>query len=178
MTLCCQCPRPPAGRLEAIRTARLIAASVAAAVLGALALAVAAPPASAKAACWKQIIDEWTNTEHVSSTYPLHCYAEATNHVPEDLAVYTGILDDIAAARLQAARGVRTVQSHDGSTSRVTPDDPSQGVYNSAIDKLGPTNSDSLPLPLLILAGLALIMVAAGAVGLATRHLRARKTPA
>src|SRR5262245_66086608 len=98
MRLCCQCPRPPAGRLEAIRTARLTAVSVAAAVLGALALPVAAPPASAKTACWKQIIDASTNTEHVSSTYPLHCYGEASNPVPEDLAVYAGILAELAAA--------------------------------------------------------------------------------
>src|SRR5689334_23220202 len=179
MRLCCQCQRPPAGRLEAIRTARLIAASVAAAVLGALALAVAAP-ASAATPCWKSVLNEWTANQngYISSNYPLHCYGDAIRHVPEDLAQYTGVIEDIQAARQRAARGIRTVQSHKPSSNEAAPNDPSGGVYNSAIDKLGPTNSDSLPLPLLILAGLALVMVAAGGAGLLSRRLKGRKTAA
>jgi len=178
MRLCCQCLRPPTGRLKAIRPARLIAASVAV-VFAVLALTVSAPSASAQTPCWKQIQDDWVDDGIIQGVYPLHCYGEAIKHVPNDLAQYTGIIDDITAARQQAARGVRTTQAHGGpSSSEPTSNDPSSGVYNSALDKLGPTNSDSLPLPLLILAGLALIMVAAGGAGLATRHLRARKTPA
>jgi hypothetical protein len=115
----------------------------------------------------------------INNVYPLHCYGEAIKHVPNDLQQYTGIVDDITAAR---QRGARTLSGHNNppppSSATGNPNDPDQSVYNSAIDKLGPTNSDSIPLPLLILAGLALVMVAAGAAGLATRHLRARKTPA
>ena len=150
---------------------------MAAAVLGAFALAVVAPPASAQAPCWKQVIDDWVDDGVIQGVYPLHCYNDAIKHVPNDLQQYTGIVDDILAAR---QRGARTVQSHNPTTPTPTanPNDPDQGMFTSAIDKLGPSNSDSLPLPLLILAGLAVIMVAAGAVGLATRHLRARKTPA
>ncbi len=179
MRLCCQCQRPPAGRLGAIRTARLIAASVAAVVLGVLSLAVSAPSASAQTACWKQIQDDWVNDGIIQGVYPLHCYGEAIKHVPNDLQQYTGIVDDITAARQRASR-LRTLSGNPQPQpqAQVNPNDPANGVYNSAIDKLGPTNSDSLPLPLLILAGLALIMLATGAVGLATRHLRARKTPA
>jgi len=152
---------------------------VAAVVLGVFALTVTAPPASAQTACWKQIIDDWVNDGAIEGVYPLHCYGEAIKHVPNDLAQYTGIIEEITAARQRAVRGVRTTQAHKPpSSSEPTSNDPSGGVYNQAIDKLGPTNSDSLPLPLLILAGLALIMVAAGGAGLATRHLRARKTPA
>jgi hypothetical protein len=151
---------------------------VAAAVLGAFALAVAAPPASAQTPCWKQIIDDWVDDGIIQGVYPLHCYGEAITHVPNDLQQYTGIVDDITAAR---QRGARTLSGHTQpppSSSAPNPNDPDEGMYNSAIDKLGPTNSDSLPLPLLILAGLAAVMVAAGAAGLATRHFRARKTPA
>jgi hypothetical protein len=150
---------------------------VAAVFFGVLALGPAAPPASAQTPCWKQIIDDWVNDGIIQNAYPLHCYGEAIKHVPNDLQQYTGIIDDITAAR---QRGARTLSGHTQPPAAVTgnPNDPGQGVYNSAIDKLGPTNSDSLPLPLLILAGLAAIMVAAGAVGLATRHFRDRKTPA
>ena len=119
------------------------------------------------------------NDGAIEGVYPLHCYGEAIKHVPSDLAQYTGIIDDITAARQQAARGVRTTQGHTGgSSAEPTSNDPSGGVYNQAIDKLGPTDSDSLPLPLLILAGLALVMLATGAVGLASRHLKARKSAA
>ena len=151
---------------------------MAAVVLGVFALTVTAPPASAQTACWKQIIDDWVNDGVIENVYPLHCYGDAIKHVPNDLAQYTGIIDDITAARQQAAR-VRTTQAHNPpSSSEPTSNDPSGGVYNQAIDKLGPTNSDSLPLPLLILAGLALVMLATGAVGLASRHLKARKSAA
>ena len=151
---------------------------MAAAVLGALAFGLAAPPASAQTPCWKQIQDDWVDDGIIQGVYPLHCYGEAIKHVPNDLQQYTGIIDDINAARQRASR-VRVTAAHIPTTKQAAnPNDPDQGVYNSAMDKLGPTNSDSLPLPLLILAGLSLVMVAAGAVGLATRHLRARKTPA
>jgi hypothetical protein len=151
---------------------------VAAAVLGAFALAVATPPASAQTPCWKQIIDDWVDDGTIQGAYPLHCYGEAIKHVPNDLQQYTGIIDDITAARQRASR-VRTTAGHIPTTKQeANPNDPDAGVYNSAIDSLGPTNSDSIPLPLLILAGLAFVMVVAGAAGLATRHLRARKTPA
>jgi hypothetical protein len=152
-------------------------------VLGLLALAVSAPQASAKTPCWRQIQDEWVNTNppHISPTYPLHCYGEAIDHVPNDLAQYSSIIEDIQAARQQASRlNLRRpagINPTDTTTSKA-PTDPSGGVYSSAIDKLGPTNSDALPLPLLILAGLAAIMVAAGGAGLVSRHLKARKTPA
>src|SRR5437773_2024326 len=72
MRLCSQCQRPPAGRLGAIRPARLIAASVAAVVLGVFSLTVTAPPASAKPACWKQIIDDWVDDGVIQNVYPLH----------------------------------------------------------------------------------------------------------
>lgn len=141
-----------------------------------LALAVSAPSASAQSPCWKQIQDDWVDDGIIEGVYPLHCYGEAIKHVPNDLAQYTGIIDDITAARQQAARGTRTIQVHTKqSSTEPTPNDPGDGLYNQAIDKLGPTNSDSIPLPLLILAGLALVMVAAGAAGLLSRHLKARK---
>ena len=148
---------------------------MAAVVFGVLALAVSAPSASAQTPCWKQIQDDWVDDGVIEGVYPLHCYGEAIKHVPNDLAQYTGIIDDIIAARQRASRQRRRRSTTARRRPRGHPNDPGGGVYNSAIDKLGPTNSDSIPLPLLILAGLALIMVAAGAAGLVSRHLKARK---
>lgn len=163
-----------------IRPARLIAASVAAVLLGVLALALSAPPASAATPCWRQIINEWVAKDHVSSTYPLHCYGDALRHVPNDLAQYSSISDDIIAARQLASRqNFRRTAGHNPTTTDTnTQDQPSKGVYKAALNKLGPTNADSFPLPLLILGGLSLLMVTAGGAGLLSRRLRSRKTPA
>jgi hypothetical protein len=48
------------------------------------------------------------------------------------------------------------------------------GGLSGVANKLDPGSADSLPVPLLVLGGLALILVAGGAGGLALKHFRAR----
>ena len=161
-----------------IRPARRIAVSVlVAAVLGVVALSVGASVAAAKSACARQILNEWADNRQISTTYPLHCYREAIAAVPEDLRVYTDIEEDILAARQSAARGVRTLQNRNQPSQSDSQRDPDAGLFTQGFDKLGPNNADSMPLPLIILAGLALLLVAAGAAGLVSRRLRSRKVP-
>jgi hypothetical protein len=50
------------------------------------------------------------------------------------------------------------------------------GGLSKLANKLDPGSADSLPVPLLVLGGLALILVAGGAGGLAVKHLRARRS--
>ena len=152
------------------------------AALAALALGVAAPPAAAKTSCARQIIEQWVDVHRIDSTYPLHCYREAIAHVPEDLRVYTGIVDDILSARQKASRSnVRRPTAFDPSAiksaKKQAAKDPSPALFKQAFDKLGSRNADAVPLPLLILAGLSLLLIAAGAAGLVARRLRARKVP-
>jgi len=101
---------------------------------------------------------------------------DAIAHVPNDLKQYSSIVEDILAARQQAARRgvVRTTQGHID-RSQAQNRDPQSGLYDQAIDSLGPTNANSMPLPLLILAGLSLMLMAAGGAGLVTRRVKARK---
>jgi hypothetical protein len=162
-----------------IRPARLTAVSVlVAAVLAMAAFAADASASPSGAPCWRQVINEWVKYDRVSPTYQLHCYREAIAHVPNDLRQYSSIEEDILAARQQAARrdneNFRTTQGH---TSTPATNGPPNGLYSQAVDSLSPNNADSMPLPLLILAGLSLILIAAGGAGLATRRLRARKVP-
>jgi len=149
-----------------------------AAVLGLAALSVGAPAAAAKTACWRQILNEWVDNRQISPDYPLHCYREAIQHVPEDLRVYTDIEQNILAARQQAARLFRTPQSRTPSSQAARQRDPDAGLFTEGFDKLGPNNADSMPLPLIILGGLALLMVAAGAVGLVSRRFRTHRVRA
>ena len=149
------------------------------ATFGVLALSVGASAASAKTACWRQIQNEWVNNQSIATTYPLHCYREAIAHVAEDLRQYSSIEEDILAARQLAASG-RTLQQRQTPpqpSSRGALNDPDLTLFTKGFDKLGPDNADSIPLPLLILAGLSLLLIAAGAAGLVTRRVRARKVP-
>lgn len=153
-----------------------------AAALAALALGAAASPAAAKTPCSRQIIEQWVDFHQIDSTYPLHCYREAIAAVPEDLRVYTGIVDDILSARQKAVRSnVRRPTAVDPnaikSAKKDAAKDPNQALFKQAFDKLGSRNVDTVPLPLLILAGLSLLLIAAGAAGLVSRRLRARKAP-
>ena len=149
------------------------------AAFGVLALSVGAAAASAKTPCWAQIQNEWVNNQRIATIYPLHCYREAIAHVPEDLRQYSSIEEDILAARQLAARQGRTLQDRQSPQpgSMGAQNDPDQTLFTKGFDKLGPDNADSIPLPLLILAGLSLLLIAAGAAGLVTRRLRARKVP-
>jgi hypothetical protein len=161
-----------------IRPARLTAVSVlVAAVLGVVALSVGASAAAAKTPCWRMIQDEWVANRPISTTYPLSCYREAIAHVPEDLKVYSSIEEDILAARQLAARGVRTLQNRNQPGEAERRRDPDAGLFTQGFDKLGPNNADSMPLPLLILGGLALLLIAAGAAGLVSRRFRTRRVP-
>lgn len=153
------------------------------AAFGVLMIAATASPASAKedrgAPCWREIQDEWVDNRKISTNYPLRCYREAIAHVPEDLLVYTDIEQDILAARQLASRqrSLTGAQPRPPSTGE-TQGDPDQSLFAEGFDKLGPKNADSMPLPILILGGLSLLLIAAGAAGLVTRRVRAGRAPA
>ena len=123
-------------------------------------------------------LNDWVKSDRVPASYPLHCYHQAIAHVPNDLRQYSSIEEDILAARQQAARrNSRFLTGRGGSPDQSQNRDPQSGLYNQAIDSLSPTNADSMPLPLLILAGLSLILMAAGGAGLVTKRVKARKVP-
>jgi hypothetical protein len=151
---------------------------------------VGAPPAAAKTPCWRQVINDWVDNEAIDNTYPLHCYGDAIKHIPLDLRQYSSIVEDIQAARQQVVRSrenarvtasVKPSQTGGGPSNPIRNPkkvaEPRRGLFTATFDKVGPRNADSVPLPLVILAGLALLLIAAGAAGLVARRLRARKVP-
>ena len=150
--------------------------------------AAAAMPSTAAAAgkpCWEQVIDDWLDNGTIDKQYKPACYQQALKHVPEDLRDYSNITDAISAALSGSLRGGGTGNSTGGSGSgsggsnagpnRTTQGVPAPSYYRRAIDNLGTTSADSLPIPLLVLAGLgtALLLTAAGLA--ARKRFRARK---
>lgn len=155
------------------------------------AILAAASPASAATPCWKQVVDDWSQDGNIDGTYSARCIDEALAKVPEDIRAYSDFEEQARAARLAAGR---TLQSTGGSGS----DDSATDATSSGEDtqqiqqrepETGPkdetpiqsvlgthgNNADSIPLPLLILLGLAAALITAGGVGFGARKLRARR---
>jgi hypothetical protein len=165
---------------------RLAAAFV---LAGAGVAATSARAAATAKPCWERVIDDWVDNGKIDGTYKPACYQAALGHLPEDLRDYTGIGDAIAAALQSSLRGTNNGGGASGSGSggetgthsatnagkqRTTQVAQKRSYYRRAIDRLGPTSADALPIPLLVLAGLGVLLLVA-ACGLAVRmRLRAR----
>ena len=163
-------------------------------------LAVAAPAGAAKS-CGRQVIDDWYDNGRVDGTYALHCYDDAIDNLPRDVRDYSSAKEDIQRALTNAKRGkpappARTDPTPEdgggtgGGTSGGTGGAGTPGTETTATDT-GPTSGDesgleaagdtesasSVPIPLLILAGLALLLVAGGSAGDGIRRVQARRLP-
>jgi hypothetical protein len=170
-------PLPPARTLALFAAATLVA-------LAAL-LAYGAASASAATPCWKRALDDWSDNGRMDDVYSQTCIQAAIDHLPEDLRIYSNAPEIIGGARQRSVRD-RSLQGTSGSppgaktpTPTVTPVEPETGPRDEGpipyVLGQGTTDASSIPLPLLILAGLALALMAAGAAGFTHRKLRARR---
>ena len=155
-----------------------------------------AEPAQARAltTCSKALIHDWLVDGRVDKTYPVHCYREALRRIPEDQLIYGTLRDDLTRA-LQSV-----IRDHNGHVQASTPVPPfgggggsnsgggdgpngtgatgGGGVIHWLARKLGPNTADSIPIPLLILGGLALALMAAAGISLLARRMQARRAAA
>jgi hypothetical protein len=146
-------------------------------------LGAGASPAAAKTPCWKKVIQDWYDNGRLDGNYSPSCLSEARKHLPEDVRTYGSFDDVLQRERQQAVRRLASTRPP-ASTSREPqaerePEaaEPTRGLFKKAFDKTSPRSADSLPLPLLFLAGLALLLITAGATGLVSRRVRARRVP-
>jgi len=167
----------------------------------AFATAVVRPaPAAAATPCWKALLNDWYDGR-IDNTYPLHCYQDALKHLPADVQTYSSAHDDILRA-LQNARaelrksgtkvtpntpvppapkpgntpttgGTRTNTS---STTTTTPPGrkPPGGGLPGVADRGNNSDPSSVPLPLIVLGALALLLVAAGGIGILAKRRQSR----
>ncbi len=154
------------------------------------AFGVAAQPAQARSlsTCSKALIHDWYVDGRVDKTYPVHCYREALKGIPEDQIIYGTLRQDLNRA-LQA-----TIRQHHGHVNGDTLVIPlggggssgsggggtgqSGGVFHWLAKKLGPSTADSIPIPLLVLGGLAFALMAAAGVSFLARRMQARRAAA
>jgi hypothetical protein len=158
---------------------------------------IAASPSGAHAAtpCWKRVISDWTADGVINGHYSAHCLRQAIKNTPEDLRDYSSIDDDINAALLDTL-GVKNGTNGGGSGPGLGPGGTKPGKVSAAEAKKRaekavphagtresiPDSSRTIPLPLLIMAGIALAaLLAAGSPPLIrrlrTRFPRARAAP-
>jgi hypothetical protein len=168
-----------------------VIAVVLVALLAGLVGGTAAPAQAKGKACWERVIDDWLNGKPLNKYSP-KCLQAALKNVPEDLRDYSDITDVISAALQNKLRGgggdgnggtpgsgspSGSGDEQGDSTPRKLQVAPDRSYYRRAIDNLGTTSADSLPIPLLVLAGLgtALLLTAAGLA--ARKRLKARARP-
>ncbi|HEY2327047.1 MAG TPA: hypothetical protein VGH52_06125 [Gaiellaceae bacterium] len=182
-------------RNNLLKTTLVLAAALTVGLfVGAARPAAAATAATSATPCWKSLLNEWYSGR-IQHIYPLHCYQDALTHLPSDVSTYSSARDDIERA-LQSARSAAASAGHKitpntlirpasipGFTSigkggkTVTVNEPkrqkSKGLAGVAA-KFDPGSPSALPIPLLILAGLALVLVAAGAGGMLWKRYQGR----
>jgi len=170
----------------------LLKVSVCAGLASIALLGAAAQPARAAAAagtpCWKVLLNDWYDGR-IDGTYPRHCYSDALKHLPADVQTYSSAHDDILRALQSAIAKQRKLGHKVGPNTLITaPAGPKKGGGSTTdttqtgrkqgtglADKLNPGSPSSLPVPLLILGGLALVLVAAGGAGLVVKRIQARR---
>ena len=182
----------------------LLTAAVAAAsllVFGAGSAAAAHDASQATANCWLQVVNDWEDNGRVDNTYAPPCYTQAIQHLNAypDLKGYSSAIDDIQ----QALYAVLHEEGRGGSLSSPSTDTTSTnsdtkhitgisgpgdkggggggggGPIHWLSNRLAPGSAQSVPLPLLVLGGLALLLLLAAAATWLARRMQARRvTPA
>ena len=180
---------PPYSRLRSL----VLLVAVAAACL-----LVPSVAAAATKNCGKQVIADWFDNGRVDKLYPLKCYDEAIDQIPEDLLIYGSAKQDILRAlafakRGQSDPGVTTGQPTTSNPTSTTPTGTGQTTTENTTTSEDPTTGtetevdpggtlteaapgddgddpSSVPLPLLILGGLAVLLIAAGTAGYIARR--------
>ncbi len=154
---------------------------------------IATTPASAAASCGRQVIDDWYDDGRIDGTYELHCYDDAIEALPRDVRDYSSAKEDIQRALQARLRG----QPAPPATTDPTPADEEPSATPSSNPKPPPStppptddppvardavppvgeSASSVPVPLLVLAGLALLLVAGGSAGYVIRRFQSRRIP-
>jgi hypothetical protein len=161
--------------------------------------------ARAAAPCRDKIYSDWYADGKIASTYSHACYVDALRHVPAASEEYSSLRDDITAAMRAGALHAEgkvvpkevghgfaphnvlvsgtpaATQSTPHNNNTAPPPassskDPgtSEASANGSPGEVAAASSGA-PVPVLVLGGLALVLLAAGAIGAGVKHARSRR---
>jgi hypothetical protein len=178
----------------------LVAFASALALLVAVPAASAAPASSQKATskCWLLVVNDWLAHGAVTQYYAIPCYTQAIQNLSAypDIKQYSSAIDDIHRALLAAiheehggpgggsgggsgSSGGGGAIGGPGGGGPGGPGPGHRGLISRIAHDIGPGNAQSIPLPLLVLGGLAALLLLTAAGTWVTRRMQARRvTPA
>lgn len=171
-------------------TVRAIVAAVAVLAAAFVALSLATP-AGAATSCGQKVLADWFDNGRIDRLYPLHCYEEAIDAIPSDIRDYADAEEVISRALQSALRGDLNKGGCDpspdgspndckggagggpgpGGTGNAGPGGTGGG--SEAIPNVDTSDPSSVPVPLLVLGGLSLALLAAGGLGYLSRRRHA-----
>jgi hypothetical protein len=176
-------PTTPNSRFEPPRRVLYALAPIAAFVV-----LLTAAPAGAAPSCGRQVIDDWYDDGRVDRTYALHCYDDAIDALPPDVRQCSSAQEDIERALQARMRGEKSPPAKtDPSPGKkpkptttkttTTGGDPKDETIPEAVGEVDNDSASSVPVPLLVLAGLALLLIAGGSAGYFVRRYQNRNNP-
>jgi hypothetical protein len=177
------------------RILRLGLALIAVVIVAANATSVAV--AKGTTSCAKQVVADWYDDGRVGKIYPLACYTQAIKSLPIDIRDYSNAKEEIGRALAFAKLGKQDPGGTDptppttgsGTGTGKTPTDttptgktptdeaPTDTSFtdetptDTAASQADTSGPSSVPIPLLVLGGLAVLLVAAGSAGYLRRRM-------
>jgi len=153
-------------------------------------VALSLPGTAAASACGDKVLEDWYDNGRVDRIYPPHCYEDAIDSIPKDIKDYVDAEEVISRALQFSLRGEIAPGGKDPTPGDDNPDGtPGKGGKNNGgtnnggtggtnggtevtpgVDTSGPS---SVPIPLLVLGGMSLALLAAGGLGYLSRRRQA-----
>ena len=155
-----------------------------------------ASAAGAGTKCGQQVLTDWYDNGRIDKLYPLNCYEEAIDAIPDDIGPYVDAEEVITRALQGALRGDVVDGGCDPSADGSADDCSRQPGGGSNGGNGGNNNGDggnstggedpgqvapevdtsspsSVPIPLLVLGGMSILLLAAGGLGYVSRRRQA-----
>ena len=153
-------------------------------VLGVVLALGAASPAGAATPCGKKLLNDWFDNGRVDRLYPLNCYEEAIDAIPSDIQDYSDARDVITRALQDALHGKLSPEgsvdpspgdpSGGGNSGNGGGNDGSGGTDAQGAPGVNTSSTSSVPIPLLVLGGMSIVLLAAGGLGYWSRRRQAQ----
>jgi hypothetical protein len=181
--------------ISLVTTARTIRTLIAMLLLASSAVASLSFAGSASASpatkCGQQVLTDWYDNGRIDKLYPLNCYEEAIDEIPSDIGPYVDA-EDVITRALQGALHGNLYKggcdpSADGSGDDCSGtgggngsngggggnDGGSGGQAQETTPSVNTSSPSSVPIPLLVLGGMSILLLAAGALGYVSRRRQA-----